>query len=161
MRVWLAVVSFLAAKRASSGVAFRVEPSVVRPLADPDERLRRHRYGGLVEELVDEPSFLLSTMFGLLTCYVHGRLVLALADKRPPWRGLLVPTDRVHHAALRALVPELVVHPVLGKWLYLRDAADEFEASALRLVTLARADDPRIGVESRPRRRAAGRRTHD
>jgi hypothetical protein len=130
----------------------------MRAVADPDERLRRHRYGGLVEELLDEPSFLLSTMFGFLTCYVHGRLVVALADKRPPWRGILVPTDRAHHAALRALVPDLRAHPVLGKWLYLPDAADDFEASALHVVALARADDPRIGVESVPRRRRATRR---
>lgn len=127
-------------------------------VADPDVRLRRHRYGALVRELTEEPSFLLARMFGLLTCYVHGRLVLALADKRPPWRGLLVPTDRRHHEALRAALPDLVVHPVLGKWLYLREAADDFEASAARLVALARRDDPRIGVESAPRRRRATRR---
>jgi hypothetical protein len=96
---------------------------------------------------MDEPTLLVSTMFGFVTCYLHGRFVLALADKRPPWRGLLVPTERAHHAELRALVPELVVHPVLGKWLYLRDSAPELEASAHRLVALARADDPRIGVE--------------
>lgn len=137
---------------------FAVNRDGVRSVADPNERLRRHRYGGLVEDLVDEPSFLLSTMFGFLTCYVHGRLVLALADKRPPWRGLLVPTDRAHHATLRVLIPELRVHPVLGKWLYLPDAADDFEASALRVVALARADDPRIGVESVPRRRRVARR---
>jgi hypothetical protein len=130
----------------------------VRVAGDPSERLRRHRYGGLVEDLTVEPSFLLSTMFGFLTCYVHGRLMLALADKRPPWRGLLVPTERAHHAALRALVPALRVHPVLGKWLHLRDAADDFEESALRLVALARADDPRIGVESTARRARAKRR---
>jgi len=68
-----------------------------------------------------------------------------------------VPTDRAHHAALRALIPDLRVHPVLGKWLYLPDAADDFEASALRVVALARADDARIGVESVPRRRRAKR----
>ena len=64
-----------------------------------------------------------------------------------------------HHPALRALVPELGVHPVLGKWLYLRDGTDDFEASAEALVALARADDPRIGVESVPRRRRATRRS--
>ena len=113
-------------------------------------RLRRHRFGGLVEELADEPSFLLSTMFGFLTCYVHGRLMLALADKRPPWHGLLVPTERVHHTELRRLLPGLVVHPVLGKWLYLRETVSDFEPSAARLVAMARANDPRIGIESAP-----------
>jgi hypothetical protein len=115
---------------------------------DPFAKLRRHRYGGVVEELLEEPSLLVATMFGFVTCYVHGRCMLALADKRPPWRGLLVPTAREHHAAMRALLPELVVHPVLGKWLYLNDAVDTFEEAARQLVALARADDPRIGVES-------------
>ena len=106
---------------------------------------------------MDEPTLLVSTMFGLVTCYLHGRFMLALADKRPPWRGLLVPTERTHHAALRALVPELVVHPVLGKWLYLRDSSPELEESAQRLVALARADDPRIGVEPGKGKRRAKR----
>src|SRR5690349_18233215 len=112
---------------------------------DPFARLRRHRYGGLVEELMEEPSLLVATMFGFVTCYVHGRCILALADKRPPWRGLLVPTAREHHAALRALLPDLTVHPVLAKWLYLKEATESFEETARELVALARADDPRIG----------------
>jgi hypothetical protein len=153
----MAIVSFLAPSGGERNASVFEVKDRVRSVADPNERLRRHRYGGLVEALVDEPSFLLSTMFGFLTCYVHGRLVLALADKRPPWRGLLVPTDRTHHATLRTLVPDLRVHPVLGKWLYLPDASDDFEESARRLVALARADDPRIGVESAPRRRRAKR----
>jgi hypothetical protein len=121
---------------------------------DPLTRLRRHRFGGLVEALAEEPSFVVSTMFGLLTCYVHGRLVFALGEKRPPWRGILVPTDRAHHAELRRALPDLIVHPVLGKWLYLRESSRDFETSAARLVAMARGDDPRIGVESVP----AGRR---
>jgi hypothetical protein len=68
-----------------------------------------------------------------------------------------VPTDRARHPALLTVVPELIVHPVLGKWLYLQEAADDFEASAGRLVALARADDPRIGIESAPRRRRSTR----
>lgn len=160
------VVSFLAERRGLEGSArglrassVRARAGGVRPVPDPLTRLRRHRYGGLVEDLMDEPSLLVSTMFGLVTCYLHGRCMLALADKRPPWRGLLVPTERMHHEALRTLVPELVVHPVLGKWLYLRDSADDLEESARRLVALARGDDPRIGVESKRRIRAKRRRS--
>lgn len=115
---------------------------------DPFARLRRHRYGGLLEALTEEPSLLVSTMFGFVTCYVHGLLVLALADKRPPWRGLLVPTAREHHGALQKSVAGLVVHPVLGKWLYLPESDPSFEASADALVVLARSADPLLGVES-------------
>lgn len=128
-----------------------------RTRMDPEERLRRHRYGDLVRDLAEEPSFLSTTMFGLVACYLHGRLVLALGDKRPPWRGVLVPTDRSHHAELRALVPALRVHPVLGKWLYLREGVDDFETAAETLVVLARTGDPRIGVESQPRRGRSAR----
>lgn len=137
----MAVVSFLAAPKPATWEGMERD-------VDPLARLRRHRYGGLVDGLTSEPTLLVSTMFGFVTCYVHGRFMLALADKRPPWRGLLVPTDRAHHPALRALLPDLVVHPVLGKWLYLRDSSPSFEESAQRLVDLARADDPRLGVES-------------
>lgn len=115
---------------------------------DPFARLRRHRFGGLLEDLTEEPTLLVSTMFGCVTCYLHGLLVLGLAEKRPPWRGILVPTAHEHHAALRAELPDLVVHPVIGKWLYLPESAASFEESAVVLVRLARAGDPRVGVEA-------------
>lgn len=126
-------------------------------VADPDrhDRLRRHRYGALVERLRSEASFLVKPMFGCLACYVHGRLMLVLADRRPPWRGVLVPTAREHQAALRAEVRSLTVHPVLGKWLCLSEAAADFEDAAERLVALAAAADPRLGVEPTARARRA------
>lgn len=113
-------------------------------------RLRRHRYGAVVERLTEEPSFLAKSMFGGMACYLHGRMMLILIDKRPPWRGLLVLTTRAAQPALVAELPALGVHPVIAKWLLLPDAADDFEETAARVVELIRADDPRIGVESTP-----------
>jgi hypothetical protein len=128
---------------------------------DPFARLRRHRFGDLLEDLTEEPTLLVSTMFGCVSCYLHGLLVLGLAEKRPPWRGILVPTVKEHHAALRAELPDLVVHPVIGKWLYLPESAPSFEESASVLVRLARGADPRLGVEatlpSRTRRARASK----
>jgi hypothetical protein len=120
-------------------------------------RLLGHRFGPLVEGLAGEQSFVTRSWFGFVACYVHGRLMLVLADKRPPWSGILVPSDRARHAALRGLVPALRVHPVLKKWLVLRPSAQTFEDDALRLADLARGDDPRLGVEPQVRatRRAA------
>ena len=115
-------------------------------------RILQHPYGDSVEELAREESFVTRSMFGCVACYAHGRLMLALANGDPPWDGVLVATGREHHEALRALVPALRVHPVLGKWLYLPAAEDGFEREARRLAELARADDPRIGVEPKPRR---------
>ncbi len=126
-------------------------------LAGPLERLRRHRYGPLVEALVDEPSLLVKSMFGCVGCYAHGRLKLVLADRRPPWRGILVPTAHEHHETLRTAVPALAVHPVLRKWLHLTERADDFEAAVERLVALALRDDPRVGVEPPARGRRDGR----
>jgi hypothetical protein len=68
---------------------------------------------------------------------------------------VLVCTDRDRHAALRGEFPELTPHPILPKWLYLPEAADSFERSASRLVTLARRRDPRLGVTPRPRRKTS------
>jgi hypothetical protein len=147
-------------------VAAGLESPAVGRVQDPlaraghPDRVRRHRYGGLVEPLLAEESLLVKPMFGCLACYVHGRLMLVLADRRPPWRGLLVPTVREHQPALRAEIPSLAVHPVLGKWLYLREAADDFEEAAGRLVALARVDDLRLGVESLPRRSRRARRAN-
>lgn len=129
--------------------------------ADPTsrayERLARHRFGWLAEPMVEEPSFVLRPMFGCLACYLHGRLVLVLADRRPPWRGLLLPAERAAHAALRAEHPALAPHPVLPKWLFLPDGAEDLETIGAALVDRALAGDPLIGVEPTPRRARGGR----
>jgi len=118
--------------------------------------VREHPLQWVVESLMDEPSYLQRAMFGCLGCYLHGRLMAVLAARREPWRGLLVPTDREHHAALLREEGALTVHPVLTKWLYLAEASDTFEESAQRFVTWMLANDPRIGVEPS----SGARRTH-
>jgi hypothetical protein len=85
-------------------------------------------------------------MFGFVGCYVDGRLVIVLADKNEPWQGVLLPTDREHHDALREAFPELRVHPVLRKWLYLPHGGGFAETTA-RLVARIADRDPRLGVE--------------
>jgi hypothetical protein len=117
------------------------------------DRLLGHRYGELVEAVTEEESFVTRAMFGAVACYLHGRLALLLADGDPPWDGILVATGREHHDALRAELPSLRVHPILGKWLYLPADADAFDDDGRRLAALALADDPRVGVEPKPRRR--------
>jgi len=93
-------------------------------------------------------------MFGCWAYYDDGdRLVWVSAARRDPWRGILVPTERVHHGALRTALSGLRTHPVLGKWLYLPARHEAFEAQASRLAEMIAARDARIGVE--PTRRLA------
>jgi hypothetical protein len=117
-----------------------------------------HPLRWVVEPLQDEPSYLEKAMFGCRGCYLHGRLVLVLAARNEePWKGLLVPTDREHHGVLRKELPLLGVHPMLEKWLYLPEESEDFEDTASRLIDLIKAEDPRVGVLPKPRRKRRAR----
>ena len=110
-------------------------------------RVRRpHRYEWLWEPLQADPTFVLRAMFGTRAAYLDGKLMLCFSAGEEPWRGVLVCTERAHHASLLADFPSLAPHGVLPKWLYLAESRDDFERSAERLVALARRRDPRIGV---------------
>ncbi len=115
-----------------------------------------HPHQWLWEPLEADPSFVLRSMFGTKAVYLDGRLMLCFCASEEPWLGILVCTDRSHHAALMDEFPEFARHPVLQKWLYLPESAANFERVAVRLVTLARRRDPRIGVtpqSKKPRQR--------
>jgi hypothetical protein len=105
-----------------------------------------HPHQWLWEPLEGEPSFVLRSMFGCKAVYLDGKIVLCFSARKEPWRGLLVPTEHAHHAALRAEFPMLTSHPILPKWLYLPEDADSFERVATALVALACRRDPRIGT---------------
>lgn len=111
-----------------------------------------HPLQWVFESLEDHPSFHQKKMFGCEAAYYRGRLTLVLASGEEPWNGLLVCTSREHHAELLGKFPALRSHPVLGKWLYLSQSDAEFEATALSIVERVRAGDPRIGVESKPKK---------
>jgi hypothetical protein len=107
----------------------------------------------LWEPLESDPAFVLGSMFGTRVAYLDGRLMLCFAAKDEPWRGVLVCTDRGQHQPLMTAFPSLAPHPILGKWLYLPESADDFEPVAGQLVQLAKRRDPRIGVDAGARRR--------
>jgi hypothetical protein len=126
-----------------------------REMSDPDMRVfKPHPLGWVVESLREEPSYLEKAMFGARGCYLHGRLVLVLAARKEPWKGLLVPTEKKHHKSLQGELPDLEVHTILGKWLYLSEEAENFEETASRLVDLITEQDPRIGVLPKPRKKS-------
>jgi len=70
-----------------------------------------------------------------------------------PRQGVLVCTFHKHQPGLLAKCPSLKKHPILGKWLYLPETSETFERDARRLVQLARAADPRLGVAPSPRKK--------
>ncbi len=118
-----------------------------------------HPLAWVIEPLEKDPTLVVRAMFGCRAVYLHGRLVLCLAAKREPWFGVLVPTDRAHHAALIAERPALRPHAVLAKWLYLPESAASFERDAAWLVARIRDGDPRVGVapnSGRPGRNHSG-----
>jgi hypothetical protein len=112
-----------------------------------------HRHQWLWEPLQSDATFLLRSMFGAKAAYIDGRLMLCFCTGEEPWQGVLVCTEHEHHAALQADFPELLPHPILPKWLYLRETADAFEKIAERLVLLARRRDPRLGITPKPRKK--------
>ena len=113
----------------------------------------RHALAWVTEPLQDLPSYFEKRMFGSVGIYVHGKLVLVLAQGEEPWNGLLVPTSREHHASLIRQFPQLVVHPVLRKWLYAREDNQEFEQTAGGLVRAIQRQDERLGVLPQEKRR--------
>lgn len=111
-----------------------------------------HRYAWLWEPLESDPTFFLRSMFGAKAVYLGGRMVLLFTARTEPWRGVLVGTERGNHASLLSEFPVLAPHPILPKWLYLPESEDAFEGVAERLVALAKAKDPRIGVIPKPKK---------
>lgn len=107
-------------------------------------RINRHHW--VLEPLLELPSCLVRPMFGCEACYFNGLIVLVLADKDEPWRGVLVPVERESHPAITRDFPALAPHPVLPKWLYLPEAASSFEPDAEAIVERIRQLDPRFGV---------------
>jgi hypothetical protein len=117
------------------------------------ENFKPHVLRYLVEPLMEEPSYLEKPMFGCRACYLYGRMVLLLAcPGDEPWNGILLPTEKAFHPSLIAQFPALVVHPVLGKWLYLREDTTEFENIAVRLVQLILQGDERLGIVPKKRK---------
>lgn len=111
----------------------------------------------IYESLEEDPGFFLRKLFSFDAAYLDGRLYLAVAAGKEPWNGLLVCTSREHHTAIRKQFPQLVSHKVLGKWLYLSLSHPEFESIAFALAGMACKRDPRLGVESKPRKRPGAR----
>jgi hypothetical protein len=138
-----------AAGGGGKGASLREDMGRARPV---------HPYAWLWEPLESDPSFVLAAMFGSKVAYLDGKLMLCFAAREEPWRGVLVGTEHAHHPSLVAELPSLAPHPILPKWLYIPETADDFERTGSRLVQLARERDPRIGVVPKAKARRASSR---
>ncbi len=117
------------------------------------ESLPKNEHAWLIEPLREVDSFIPKRMFGCLACYLYGRLMLILADSAEPWNGLLIAMERHNHEALRQEYPQVISHPILGKWLYLSSAHEHFEKIAREVVALCNANDRRIGSVTAPKKK--------
>jgi len=120
-----------------------------------------HPHQWLWEPLEADPSFVIRPMFGTKAVYLEGRLMLCFCNRREPWRGVLVCTDRERQSALRVEFTALAPHPVLPKWLYLPESAETFESTAARVVALVGRRDPRIGIVPPARKKRSGAATRE
>lgn len=111
----------------------------------------------LLEPIETITGYLRRPMFGCLASYLHGRLMVVLADREEPWSGILVPTSKTHHTSLMEDFPALTPHQILAKWLFLDSRAEDFEETAMALIDAIAANDPRIGVEPGQRKKRTGR----
>lgn len=105
----------------------------------------------ILDPLERDANFLRRKMFGCDAAYLDGLLYLVVADREAPWNGVMVCTSHERQAALIEDMPSLQPHPELPKWLYLPQTDEAFEMLAEKLVALALARDPRMGVAPKPK----------
>ncbi|HWB61674.1 MAG TPA: hypothetical protein VG733_19480 [Chthoniobacteraceae bacterium] len=114
---------------------------------------KSHPLDWLLEPLEEHPGYLRRRMFGGEAVYINGRLCLSLIAGKEPWNGILVVTGREFHEPLIAQWKALRSHEVLGKWLYLSQSHAAFESVAPAIVRAIYREDPRIGIEPKPRKK--------
>jgi hypothetical protein len=110
------------------------------------------------EDLAGHESFVSKRMFGGMAVYYKGLNVAVLKEDPGDktyrgkkfsfdiWDGVMIPTSREFHSLLQKDLPDLVPHPVLGKWLYLPQQTEHFEEIFAALIILIRRGDYRIGI---------------
>ena len=110
----------------------------------------------IVQPFEDHPTFFTKRMFGGLAVYLFGRQMIVLVEPtktgRWQWHGVLVCTDRAHHESITADFPQLSPHEVLTKWLFIDSRHDGFEPTMERVARAIARDDPRFGIQPRPRK---------
>lgn len=91
-------------------------------------------------------------MFGCFGVYVGDKIVLALRskDSHTDDNGVWIATKPEHHESLKKILPSMRSIRVLGggsetKWQIIPEEAGDFEESVMKICSLIRKGDPRIG----------------
>ena len=113
----------------------------------------------ILDAFVEHPTFFTKGMFGGLAAYLFERQMLLLVEPtksgRWKWHGVLVCTDRKHHASIQAEFPALRPHEALKKWLFIDSTHEDFESTMDAVAKRIARNDPRFGVlakSPKPRR---------
>ena len=109
----------------------------------------------ILDPFKDQPTFFTKRMFGGLAVYLFGRQMMVLVEPtktgRWKWHGVLLCTERMHHAAILDAFRQLVPHDVLKKWLYIDSRHPDFEPTMERVAQAMARNDPRFGIHPRKR----------
>lgn len=96
-------------------------------------------------------------MFGVECLYINDKLYFAcrLREKTPEDNGIWIGTEMKHHEHLQKEFPSLTSLRTIPikKWLLLPDDVDDFEETVAKLCDLVKANDPRIGVLPKPKKK--------
>jgi hypothetical protein len=115
----------------------------------------------ICQALEQHSSFFTKRMFGGLAVYLFGRMMMVLVEPtktgRWAWHGVLICTDFEHHGELAREFPPLAPHEALRKWLYIDSRHRKFEATMERVAAAMARNDPRFGIQPRPRKERRGR----
>jgi len=129
--------------------------------------MKTFKHEWIFDAFVEHGTFFTKRMFGGLAAYLFGRQMLLLVEPtksgRWKWHGVLVCTDREHHASIQAELPALMPHEVLRKWLFIDSTHENFESTMEAVAKCVASNDPRFGVspkspQPRTRKRLGARR---
>lgn len=110
------------------------------------------------EPFEEHDSFFSKSMFGGLAAYVHEKMVMVLVEDPeqkdyrgktydfPIWDGIMIPTYYEYHEKLQKKYPDLIQHPVLKKWLFIKRNLPNFEELALECGAAISNNDEEFGI---------------
>ena len=126
---------------------------------------------GWIEELLPE-GYRRKPMFGGFAYYLGDLMILAMFESTGSrkyrgqtynfelWYGCMFPVERERQELVLKQFPNLVRHPILGKWLYLPFESEDFETHAETLLKKLRfevaKESPLFGVIPDRKKKAKG-----